>query len=283
MDRKALDFAWQKQSVWSQVAGTLKARLQTMRLWALGLATVGALLSTTAAVVGLSSGPGKVLAFLGAAVIALVALPQILTKKDSIEKWTRARSVSEAIKTEVYLTLAGFGPADLQGEVDKILADADDLAEHTIGVTAEPRDLPDVHDVESYFGKRVDQQITGYYEPSAARLKGKAARFRQVEFVLIGIGAVIAAAAGTWEIDGLAAYVPVVTTVGAAIAAHAAAARYSYLVVEYTRTAEQLRRIRDKIGEIASYTDEQRVVQAEKVISIQNEGWMAKLTDAGTT
>jgi hypothetical protein len=89
---------------------------------------------------------------------------------------------------------------------------------------------------------------------------------------------VLAAAAGTWEQDVVAVWVPVVTTVGAAVTAHAAAARYEYLLVEYLRTTEELERMRDRRGPASKLTDEQLVRKAEEVISVQNEGWMAKLT-----
>jgi hypothetical protein len=69
-----------------------------------------------------------------------------------------------------------------------------------------------------------------------------------------------------------------VTTVGAAITAHAAAARYDYLLVEYLRTAEELERLRDRRGSASNLTDEALVKKAENIISVQNQGWMAKLT-----
>lgn len=51
----SLDYAWQEQSVWSQVANRVKARLQLKRRTALGLAVAGAVLSTSAATVGLDT------------------------------------------------------------------------------------------------------------------------------------------------------------------------------------------------------------------------------------
>jgi hypothetical protein len=101
---------------------------------------------------------------------------------------------------------------------------------------------------------------------------------RRIEVALGGGGAVLAAAAGTWEQDAVAVWVPVVTTVGAAVTAHAAAARYEYLLVEYLRTAEELERVRERRGSASKLTDEELARKAEDVISVQNQGWMAKLT-----
>jgi uncharacterized protein (DUF697 family) len=96
-----------------------------------------------------------------------------------------------------------------------------------------------------------------------------------VRWIEVGLGvgaAVLAAAAGMWERDAIAVWVPVVTTVGAAITAHAAAGSYEYLLMEYLRTAEELERVRDRRGSAAKLTDEQPVRKAEDVISVQNEG-----------
>jgi hypothetical protein len=276
----SLEAAWQQQRVWSVVADRLKADLQRKRTGALALAIAGAVLSTAGAAVGLGTVLGKALAFASAACIGLAGLIQARVGAKAVQDWTRARSVSEAIKSEVYLALAGFGAADLDDEVRRVAEEAHDLAEHRVGVSPAKRDLPAVNDVASYLSERVDDQITGFYEKRAVQLKAKLKLFRRIEIGLATVGVLLGAAAGTWEIDTLAVWVPVTTTIGAAVAAHAAAERYSYLLVEYLRTADELHRIRDRRGSAATLTDEQLVRRAEEIISIQNQGWMAKLTAA---
>jgi hypothetical protein len=76
----------------------------------------------------------------------------------SAEDWTRARSVSEALKADVYLWLAGAGPfadnptaAVLRERTDKLRRDAADLLPQRKGIEPERRDLPAVHDLPSYF------------------------------------------------------------------------------------------------------------------------------------
>ena len=81
----------------------------------------------------------------------------------------------------------------------------------------------------------------------------------------------------------MAVWVPVVTTVSGALAAHIAATRYEFLLVEYARTAAQLERLRDGRQTLtdpdqAAYADDEFVAQCERVISDQNEAWMAKLS-----
>jgi SMODS and SLOG-associating 2TM effector domain 1 len=69
-----------------------------------------------------------------------------------------------------------------------------------------------------------------------------------------------------------------VTTVGAAVTAHIAAARYEHLVISYLSTARQLRFLLrswegrpDKTAEAAG----RLVRECEDVISRENESWMA--------
>lgn len=274
----SLDYAWQEQSVWSQAADKLSADLRLRRRTALGLAVAGAVLSTSAASVGLDTGLGKALAFLSAACVGCAAIAQTSAGPKAVQEWTRARAASEAIKSDVYLTLAGFGPDDLDTAVQLINDDAADLHQHRAGLNPKVRTLPSVHDVPSYLDERVNGQIEHYYEKRVRRLKATLQRLRWSGTGLAVIGVLLGAAAGTWEIDGLAVWVPVTTTVGAAVVAHAAAERYSYLLIEFSRTADELRRIRERRGAAAGLSDERLVQRAEQVISIQNNGWLAKLT-----
>ena len=133
-------------------------------------------------------------------------------------------------------------------------------------------------DVESYLHVRVGGQIDDYYRPRAAGLETKLDILRWIELSLAIAGAVLTAAAGVFKINGIGVWVPVATTVGAAITAHAAASRYEYLLIEYLRTADELERLRDRRGSASKLTDEALIRKAEEVISVQNEGWMAKLT-----
>jgi hypothetical protein len=110
---------------------------------------------------------------------------------------------------------------------------------------------------------------------------GRAGRFRRIELVLAVAGVALGAlAAGLAEV-GLGAWIAVVTTVSAAVAAHVGAARYEYQLIEYLRTADELSRLRREAAVTMSPTElDQLVVRCERMISIQNEDWMAKLSIA---
>ena len=277
-DDAALARAWEQQSVWSQVADRLKRELQRYRIRVLTLTVIGAVLSAAAVVAGLDAGAGKVLAALGGAAMGLAALDRARLGKDAVQRWTRARSVAEELKSEVYLYLTGVGAQRLDEQIDALADDAADLAPLKAGVAPKPRDLPPVRDVESYILDRLVVQIETYYRPKAAELQRKSDRIRAAQQWLAGVGVLAAAAAAIWETDSVAVWVPVLTTIGAALAAYGAAERYDFQVVEFLRTADQLERLRDRRGPAAAMSDEELVRAAEQVISIQNDGWMAKLS-----
>lgn len=290
---ESAEVAWQRQSVWSQAANHLKGDLTRWRAIALGLTIVGAVLATLAVQVAeLSSPIGKGLAWAGAVVVGLVPLIRPRFGSPVVRDWTRARSTSEALKSEVFMYFAGIGryrgadrDRQLQDKVDAIQRDAGDLLRHTAGLQPVARALPPIHDLDSYVQQRVTAQIDGYYRPQAARQQQRLARVRQAEFVLGGAGAILAAVGATWQLSGATVWVPVLTTMTAAVTAHAAAARYEYLLVEYLRTAAELERLRSRYQTSAGRggrgsTEDEFVEACEQVISVQNEGWMAKLTSS---
>jgi hypothetical protein len=165
----------------------------------------------------------------------LAAVPIIRTARlgrDRVEAWTRARSVAEGLKEEVYLYLTGTPPydgtsrdAELRRRTFGITDDVEDLAGHTIGCPSEDKPLPTLDGAESYLSDRVQPQIDRYYAPGAAKQQRRLAQFRTVEFGLALLGALLGAVAAATKLDAVGAWVVVVTTVGVAITAHIGASR----------------------------------------------------------
>ncbi|MGQ0779016.1 MAG: DUF4231 domain-containing protein [Pseudonocardiales bacterium] len=286
---------WQQQSLWSQTAGRLKREINRWRSLTLGLTIVGAVLATLGTqVASLSTGTGKVLAWLAAIAVAVTPVTVARAGRPGVQAWTRARSVSEALKSELYTLLAGVSPyrsADreqvLRSRAGKILSDADDLAHHTVDLHPATRTLPAVHDVDSYRTQRVTEQIVGYYRPQARRLQRRLRLIRAAEVILALAVAALSATAAALEIRSASVWVPVGTTLAAAVTAHVAATRYEFLLIEYSRTAAQLERLRDGHRQptepgAQESVDDAFVAACERVISIQNEGWMAKLATEST-
>lgn len=277
--------AWEQQSVWSQIANGLKRDLQRSRNVLLALTVVGALLSAAAVVAGLGSELGKGLAALGGAAVGIAAIARARAGGDAVQTWTRARSVAEAIKSEVYLYQARAGVYGkprrervLDERVETIERDAANLAPHKAGVKPARRALPPVIDAATYVRERIDVQIGDFYRPRAAELRRRIRRIRDAQLALSALGVAIAAVAAFTGSDAVAVWIPALTTIAGAVSAHAAAERYEYLLVEYVRTADELERLRDRRGSAAGLSDEELIRAAEQVISIQNEGWLAKLT-----
>src|SRR3954447_3291456 len=94
--------AWDRQSQWSQTANVLKSRVTRARTIVLALTVLAAVLSTCAAIVGLGEPAGKWLAFGAAASAGLGGVGRLLADQTAVQDWTRARSVAEAIKSEVF-------------------------------------------------------------------------------------------------------------------------------------------------------------------------------------
>jgi hypothetical protein len=282
---QALSDVWRDQRQWSHAASRLKKRIIVWRSIALLFAILGAVLATLATQVGLASGLGRALSI--AAAVALAVVPVIRgvrLGRDRIEGWIRARSASEALKAEAYLYLTGTAPYDQDGDGEllkqtgAILRQVEDLAGATVGTPDADTPLPDVHDVDSYLRLRVQPQINNYYRPQAAKQQKRLSFFRGIEFTLSVLAAVLGAIAATARMDSVGVWVAVVTTVGAAITAHIAAARYEYLVISYLSTARQLRTMlrswegrADKTAKAAG----RLVRDCEDVISRENESWMA--------
>ncbi|MFE7316270.1 DUF4231 domain-containing protein [Streptomyces sp. NPDC057555] len=276
---------WDRQSVWSQAADHAKRAIGRARTAGLVLGVLGACAGTAAAqVMAWNDGVGKALAFLAAVAVGLAPLAARAAGPQQVRDWTRLRSLSEELKSEVYTYLARVAPyreADapevLLDRAERVLEDASDLVGHTIAHTPRRRDLPSVTDLGSYVDVRVAGQIEGYYRPRAARMSRRTGQVRRAELALAGAAVVLGAVSVVFGAEWATAWVAMVTTVAAAVTAHAAAARYAYQELEFSRTAAELERLTVHRGRAAGpAADDAFVGRCERVISAQNEGWMAK-------
>jgi hypothetical protein len=271
--------------VWSQTADKLK--VGPHRSWGLrlGLTTAAAALALAGSQLKAVSLPASVVLAVAAA-LAMTAVGLLTARRnvEQVRRWTRARSVSEAIKTEVFvfLTRSGaYGEADrdqrLEAEVQRLEREAGSLLGYTEGVQPKARPLPAVHDVDSYLDVRVrESQLEGYYDPKARQLRR---RLQQAKTIGVALALVAAALAAVAAISpNVGAWAAVVTTAGGAVAAYIAAERFEFLWIEYSRTASELRRLLDRRtsadGRPLSGTE--LVDTCEQVISVQNQAWMAK-------
>jgi hypothetical protein len=284
------EWAWQRQSVWSQTANKLKAGPHRSWGFRLGLTVAAAALALAGSQLKAVSLPASVvLAVAAALAMAAVGLLRGRQNVEEVSRWTRARSVSEALKTEVFLYLAKSGAYSapdaeqrLEAEVQRLERDAGDLQRHTEGVTPKERPLPAVHDLDSYLDIRVRQsQLKEYYEPKARQLRQRLRTAKTVEVTLALVAAGLAAVAAISPSVG--AWAAVATTAGGALAAYIASERYEFLWIEYSRTASELRRLLERrtAADGRPLSGPELIDACEEVISVQNQAWMAKWGEEG--
>lgn len=279
-----VQLAWDSHRAWSRAADRLKHDRERQARVVLVLGLVGAALAAALIAAGAGSTTGRLLAFLSAASVGVAGVLKSRSGTEQVRDWTRARSVSEAIKSAVYVHLATGGDDDaLDQRVTDLEEDASDLLSLKAMAAPSSAPPPPVRDLETYVRERVLEQTEQFYRPRARELERRAAVVRRVSLGLGVAGALLAAAAGTWQAEQVAAWVPVTTTMAAAITGQAAAARYDYLIVEYTRTAAELERLARRQRTSAALSTKDFVTAAERVISTENRGWMARLAKGDET
>lgn len=281
-----VEWAWERQSVWSQMADRLKAGPSKARWWALVLTVaISATAVTASQVTPHQHALGVGIAIAGALAAGLLAGIHVIQGADAVHSWTRARSVSEQLKTEVYLYLchagrydAGDGDQRLRAEVNRMESDGADLLNtRAVGLAPAERDPPVISDVEDYLEKRVRvSQITNYYSKNAGVI---AARLRLVKGIQVALSMAAAALTALAAVSAsIAAWAAVVTTASTALLSYAASERLEFLLMEYNRTASELRRLAEQRAapDGSPLSDKALVEACENVISVQNQGWMAK-------
>src|ERR1700683_5441056 len=98
-----LTWAWAQQRIWSLTANRLKRGIDRARLAALALGIATAVLAVVAHQVGgLSVLACQVRSAAAAVTAGAATLVQRRVSSGQIRDWTRARSASEGLKTEIY-------------------------------------------------------------------------------------------------------------------------------------------------------------------------------------
>jgi hypothetical protein len=282
-ESEALHDAWQEQGRWSLAASRLKAKLDRARAVALGLTVTGGILGALAVQFEtISDSMSRSLAVLAGVAMACVPFVQRATTTAAISKWTRVRSVSEGLKTEVYGYLAGssrYRVADrdreLRARTRAIVSNAPDIRSEAATVEIDELPIPEITDVDSYVAKRLDPQIDGYYRPNAAKYQRRLLDLRRAGLATGLVGALLGVAAGAGGVARASIWVPVATTLAAAVGAHIAAGRYERMIIEYLRTADQLTYLRDGWRD-EQLTESEFIDACEDVISVENQAWMAR-------
>ncbi len=292
VEDQVLNAVWRGHRQWSRAAAAAQKSLNRWRLSNLALLVLGAVVATFAAQTWLVSAAAATLAAVSAAFLAAAVFVQgsMLTSENT-SRWTGARAASEALKAETYRYLAGVNPyaaADraehLRAQFNTVQTRSKDLLVQQQLAAADDRGLPPVRTFESYRKDRAQEQA-GWHRDKIAEHMGKARKLRFCQLGATGAGAVIAAVAGALPGADLAAWPAAATTIAAAFAAHIAATQHQQIAASYASTADQLQRLVDSVDAKTASADQQAqfVADVERVLAIQNNGWVDLLGTAAKT
>lgn len=292
----ALKYIWSQYRLWANTSRAYKADVLRWRKAVLALSISGAILGTLCQQSRSWLAEGKwswipiALGFLSAAALGLAAYyTKEALSPDPEGRAVRARSAAEAFKSEAYLLAANAPPyntattADgLRVRTEKIRKAVENLPSKSISPEQELEGIPaDRLKVEDYIKQRVLQQINEYYLPQARENEKKVARGRTLSLILGSLAVVLGVLGATY--GWAAAWIAVISTITAAIAARQYAGRYQFLIVSYQATAERLKWLKTA-WEISHKTDadvddrNNFILACEEAISIENSAWMAEWT-----
>lgn len=286
---------WRRHEQWSTLANRLKAQIGFWRAISLGLGAAGALLQTAAVVLGAGIASTLVSAVGAVALLFVPFIAKYFLTPEQVRQWLRARSMSEGLKSLVFRYRARAAPF---ADADRViqLKNAGNKAESSwveafavelAGVADRGGTPPPALDPDAYVAQRVRHQIDRYYRPSARINASRARRLRRAELAMAALAAVLGGVTTALKLPAagmsgsLGPWVAVLTTIGGAIAAHAAASRYDQQACVYFATARQLEDLLDEWTAGGKPQDPARwsafVLACEEAISAENRGWMAKL------
>lgn len=291
--QSALEYIWGQYRVWAATSRVSKEKLSRWRRIVLALGIAGAVVGVLGAQQWI---PWDRLwpplpKALGVASAALLALAAYFSKEildlDCEGRWLRARAVAEAFKREAYLLLTRTPPYD--GDISLTHVGEtigpklpEDMEYERLTPEQKRESLPSsALSVDDYVRDRVEGQINNYYEPRAEANRAVARKIKNVTRALGALAVILGILGFVWV--GIPAFVAVITTVSAALAAYLYAGRYQYLAVSYTATARKLEGLR-VAWQVSGKTDADAaernkfILGCEEVIAAENGAWMAEWT-----
>jgi hypothetical protein len=282
---------WESRCRWSEAGNAARDGVRFWRIAQLALAVLGSILAAAAAslpaAAGVEETTARALALLSAIALALVGFVQVhFLSPKRIEGWVRLRSVSEGLKSEVCRFRARARPyeADPNGRLlaqraAELEQSAGDLAHLLPDAPARLSEAPGSLTPATYLEQRLDQQIRRYYLPQSRRNRRSAGIYRNLAIAAAASGVVLSTLMAVGGAAVFAIWVPVLTTLAAAFAAHAAVEQFQANAQNYAQTAQRLETL------VRSWqVDPLRfdptvwsdfVNECEETISVQNRGWMA--------
>jgi hypothetical protein len=287
------------QMRWSATAGSLRSSIELARRTVLWLAVLGAILATLAAqIAGVSeiekiktshathSGLALALGFIGAAALAVVAvIRQWKLGHDRTQAWVLCRAGSESFKREIYRFRTGTGPYAAGNANVELLNRRDEILDklkpyQTYVIDSQPSTtVPGSLNAAGY----LDERISGpkgnvkFFNDRSSQYAIRLRLLHAAQFWLTVLGALLGAAvtvAGT-QSQRYGAWVAVITTISAALAAHALAQRYEQLTISYRAAAQSLESAVERWKAAGASNLNDLVEACENILLAENQGWIA--------
>lgn len=276
-----LDYVWDQYCGYAATSRGKKASLEKWQKLVLFSTISGAVLGV------LSQNLGKYAIWsqcLGAFSGVLIALSAYFSKEfikpEKERLWVQARSIAEALKSEVYLYVTGIHPYDKKGAAKELKEKANELEKKVVGFTAkdlkdkEKKEMPsNPMTIECYIKERIEDQRDGFYIPRANKYEKYANRWNIVRWVLGAIGVILAVFNGIGISGYIGGWVAVIGTITVTVVAHISTNRYNYLMLSYRSAAQKLKRNLSEWGD-KIITDQELIKKCEETISSENKTWL---------
>jgi hypothetical protein len=289
----AMKYIWSQYRTWAMTARKHKDQVSRWRdivlMLSIGGAVLGILGQQLQGSRELTAWPSQVLGLLSGAALGLAAyFSKELFSPDQEGNGVRARATAEALKSEAYLLATGVGPYNDVASIDELFANLDTIrttagnvaslttteAERLAGIPSAPMTI------DEYLEQRVDDQISWYSSQARANTT-KLSRGRTLSLILGAVAVVLGLLAS--KNLSVAAWIAVIGTITAAIAARQYAGRYQFLIASYQAAAEKLARLKarweiERKMRPGTAADQKFILACEETISAENSGWMAEWT-----
>ncbi len=292
-DDPALSYAWGLYRSFAATARQQKSALTRWRWWMLLLTLLGAVFGTLCQQ-AIDWQPAWLTQLFGGLSAVTISFAAFFGKEflnpDIERSWVRARSVAEALKSEVYRYLAQVPPYQgdeagkgLLDRVQLLEDDNSDLMVLPLSADEKRKHLPQgPFSIDTYIQQRVREQVEGYYTPMAIKHLGILRKGNRSRLIFSGLAVLLGALGGlglAWA-GAISAWVAVLGVAATAVAAYLYAGRHSYLVISYQATARRLEGLLVRWQQ-CDQSEQARIrfiEDCEAAISVENSAWMAEWT-----
>jgi len=287
-----LDNVWADYRRCARRSRALKTKLDSVRISALVLVTLSGVLGLLSTQLPESLNPARIFSFASALAAAMGGYISAQALSFGLEReWVLSRGIAEALQSEAYLYLARVSPYASAQQVENDEALSQRAGEYrdriTLGAFLRLEDaerkqgLPeDWLTMDAYLKGRVLDQ-SEFYEKAAQRNSERVDRLRRATIVLGALAVVLGAAHGVYkELVGIAAWIPVVTSISGAVTTHLFASRFQFLAQTYETMVSRLNRLLESWGRVPPADQPAQmgayVARFEEILLVENKQWVAE-------